>query len=252
VVSPDKKWIAYVSFPQATLWRARIDGSDRLQLANQFSCMPAWSPDSTQIVFSDFQEIYKVSNDGGPVEKLTSEGHQEVAPAWSPDGRTIYYADYPYPDPDRNRGLKMLNLATRKITLMPNTATHYVGTWSPDGKSMVAVATPPKRFVLYSAETGKWADLYKLQSDWGFWVWAPDSKAIYVAKNIPEPGEKSGVYKLTVPDGKWSLAAPFDGLNIWNGFPPPMLGIAANGQFLYLNDSSAVQIYSMKWPDKTK
>ncbi|MGC2719429.1 MAG: protein kinase [Candidatus Acidiferrales bacterium] len=249
-VSPDKKWIAYVSFPQATLWRERRDGSDRLQLANQFASMPAWSPDSTQIAFSDFQEIYKVSNDGGPVEKLTSEGHQEVGPAFSPDGKLIYFADYPAPNPENNRGLKILDLATRKITLMPDTATYHVCSWSPDGKWMVAVATPPKRFVLYSAETGKWTDLLTMKSDWGFWVWAPDSKAIYVGKSAPEPGQKAGVYKLTVPDGKSSVVAPFDGLNIWNGFPPPMLGLAPDGQFLYMNDASAVQIYSMKWPAK--
>ena len=36
-VSPDKKWIAYISFPQATLWRERVDGSDRLELADQFA-----------------------------------------------------------------------------------------------------------------------------------------------------------------------------------------------------------------------
>ncbi len=248
-VSPDKKWIAYVSFPQATLWRERVDGSDRLQLANQFASMPAWSPDSTQIAFSDFQEIYKVSNDGGPVEKLTSEGHQEVGPAFSPDGKLIYFADYPAPDPDHNHGLKILDLATRKITLMPDTATYHVSSWSPDGKWMVAVATPPKRIVLYSAETGKWTDLFKMQSDWGFWVWSPDSKAIYVGKASPEPGT-AGVYKLTVPDGKWSIEAPFDGINMWNGFPPPMLGLSPDGQFLYMNDASAVQIYSMKWPTK--
>ena len=251
-VSPDKKWIAYISFPQATLWRERVDGSDRLELADQFALMPAWSPDSTQIAFSDFQEIYKVSNDGGPVEKLTSEGHQEVGPAFSPDGKLIYFADYPAPNPDNNRGLKVLDLATRKITLMPDTATYHVCSWSPDGKWMVAVATPPKRFVLYSAETGKWTDLFKMQSDWGFWVWSTDSKAIYVGKGAPEPGEKAGVYKLTVPDGKWQLQASFEGLNDWHGFPPPMLGLSPDGQFLYMNDASAVQIYSMKWPAQAK
>ena len=175
-----------------------------------------------------------------------------MGPAFSPDGKLIYFADYPAPNPDNNRGLKVLDLATRKITLMPDTATYHVCSWSPDGKWMVAVATPPKRFVLYSAETGKWTDLFKMQSDWGFWVWSTDSKAIYVGKGAPEPGEKAGVYKLTVPDGKWQLQASFEGLNDWHGFPPPMLGLSPDGQFLYMNDASAVQIYSMKWPVQAK
>jgi hypothetical protein len=39
-------------------------------------------------------------------------------------------------------------------------------------KMVFAVATPPKRFVLYSAETGKWTDFFKPQNDWGFRVWS--------------------------------------------------------------------------------
>jgi serine/threonine protein kinase/Tol biopolymer transport system component len=251
-ISPDKKWFAYIRFPQGDLWRARVDGSDRLQLTTQFAAMPAWSPDSTQLVFADFDEIYKVSVDGGPVEKLTSEGHTEVGPAWSPDGKSILFSDYPAPDTDHNRGLKVLDLATRKVSIMPGTETFHVCSWSPDGKWMVAVATPPKRFVLFSAETGKWTDLFKMKSEWGFWVWSPDSKAVYGGRSTPEPGEVAGVYRLGVPDGTWSLAASFEGLNDWRGMPPPMLGLSPDGQFLYMTDSSAVQIYSMKWPDKVK
>ena len=29
--SKDRQWVAYVTFPEQTLWRSRIDGSERLQ-----------------------------------------------------------------------------------------------------------------------------------------------------------------------------------------------------------------------------
>ena len=119
-------------------------------------------------------------------------------------------------------------------------------------KMVFAVATPPKRFVLYSAETGKWTDFFKPQNDWGFWVWSPDSKAVYIGKGAPEPGQVPGVYRLGVPDGKWRLAASFEGLNEWVGLPPPLLGLTPDGHFVYMNDASAGQIYSMKWPTKSK
>ena len=79
-LSPDKKWIAYVAFPDAHLWRARADGSEPLKLSATEAAMPAWSPDSTQIAFSDWQQIYKVSVDGGSPDKLTSEAHEENRP----------------------------------------------------------------------------------------------------------------------------------------------------------------------------
>ena len=79
-----------------------------------------------------------------------------------------------------------------------------------------------------------------------------DSKAVYVGKSLPEPGQVPGVYRLGVPDGKWSLAASFEGLNEWVGLPPPMPGLTPDGHFVYMNDASAIQIHSMKWPDKAK
>jgi eukaryotic-like serine/threonine-protein kinase len=252
VLSPDKKWIAFTRFPQGDLWRARADGSERLQLATVYAMMPSWSPDSTQIAFTDFSEIYKVNVDGGPPERLTLIGHTEIGPTWSPDGKSIYFSDFPMAHADFNLGIKIVDLATRKVSLMPDTATYHATSWSPDGKWMLAVATPPKRFVLYSAETGKWTDFFKPQNDWGFWVWSPDSKAVYIGKGAPEPGQVPGVYRLGVPDGNWSLVASFEGLNEWVGLPPPMLGLTPDGHFVYMNDASAVQIYSMKWPAPSK
>ena len=31
-----------------------------------------------------------------------------------------------------------------------------------------------------------------------------------------------------------------------------MLGLTPDGHFVYMNDATAVQIYSMKWPTKSK
>jgi Tol biopolymer transport system component len=52
--SADGKWVTYTTYPEGTLWRSKIDGTERLQLT--FSPMqaflPRWSPDGSEIVFS--------------------------------------------------------------------------------------------------------------------------------------------------------------------------------------------------------
>jgi Tol biopolymer transport system component len=45
--SKDGQWVAYVSYPEGTLWRSKADGSERLQLTfgPGNPIMPRWSPD---------------------------------------------------------------------------------------------------------------------------------------------------------------------------------------------------------------
>ena len=53
--SRDGQWIAYVTVPERTLWRARSDGSDAFQLTFpplQVDSRPHWSTDGKRIVFA--------------------------------------------------------------------------------------------------------------------------------------------------------------------------------------------------------
>ena len=75
--SKDGQWVAYVSYPEGTLWRSKADGSDRLQLsfAPLYAMLPRWSPDGKQLVFFDYESgkpsrIYAVSADGGAPQEL--------------------------------------------------------------------------------------------------------------------------------------------------------------------------------------
>lgn len=58
---------------------------------------PAWSPDSSNVVFSRRQEslgpgdLYIVDVDGTGEMRLTSDPGDESGPTWSPDGQTIAY-----------------------------------------------------------------------------------------------------------------------------------------------------------------
>ncbi|HXM11073.1 MAG TPA: protein kinase [Terriglobales bacterium] len=245
VISPDKQWMAYRDYPQSHLWRSRLDGSEKLQLTDSVAWMPQWSPDSKWIAFSDIKEIYRVSIDGGTPEKLTAEGRTELAPNWWPDGKSIAFNDYPLPG--QVRGIKVLDMATRKVSIMPGSEGFYVPSWSPDGKYMVAIAENPSRMVVYTAESGTWKDLKIFKAPWQYWVWANDSKSVYLAVRSTGADGESGMYRLTIEDGKWDQVAKFDGMTLnldgWEGFP----SITLDGGLAMMRDTSVVQIYWAKW-----
>jgi Tol biopolymer transport system component len=247
VISPDKQWMVYRDYPRRHLWRSRLDGSEKLQLTDSLAWMPRWSPDSKWIAFSDYKEIYRASVDGGTLEKLTAKGKTEVAPTWWPDGRSIAFNDFPYPG--RIPGINIVDLATRNISIMPGSEGFYVPSWSPDGKYMVAIAENPSRMVLYSTASKTWKDLKTFKAPWPYWVWANDGKSVYFAMKEAGLDGEPGIYQLTIGTGEWDRIAKFDGLTVnldgFEGFP----SITATGQIAMMNDTSVVQIYSVKWPD---
>jgi serine/threonine protein kinase len=245
VISPDKKWMVYADYPRHYLWRSKLDGSEKLQLTDFYSAMPQWSPDSRQIAFSDWTQLYRISVDGGTPEKLIPQPNSEVAPTWWPDGKSIAFNDFPFPG--HIKGIKVLDLASRKISIMPGSEGFYVPSWSPDGKHMVAIAQNPSRMVLFSAESGTWKDLRKFEVPWGYWVWSNDSKSVYIAMATAEPGFEPGVYRLAIADGAWNQIAKFDGLTLSNSGAENFPSLTLDGRPVIMNDTSVVQIYSAKW-----
>ena len=244
-ISPDKKWMAYADYPRHFLWRSKLDGSEKLQLTDFYATMEQWSPDSKQIVFSDWRQLYLISADGGVAEKLIPNPNNEVAPFWSPDGKSITFNDYP--NPGQPRAIKVLDLATRKISIMPGSEGYYVGEWSPDGKYMIAVAQNPSRLVLYTAKSGAWRDIRKFEGAWGWCVWSNDSKSVYVQMPTAAPGVEPGFYRLGIPDGSWKLINTLDGLAVSSDSLELFFALTSDGRLAMMSDTSVVQIYYAKW-----
>lgn len=87
------------------LYAVDPDGSDLIQLTEDDSAHPAWSPDGTRIAFDKLQpdgswQIATMAADGSDVQVITSGPGVSEAPSWSPDGTWLAYdcASTPWTD----------------------------------------------------------------------------------------------------------------------------------------------------------
>jgi DNA-binding winged helix-turn-helix (wHTH) protein/Tol biopolymer transport system component len=206
--SPDGNYVAYVAFPEGTLWKANHDGSNRMQLTQppDYILNPRWSADSKEIVFTTASRdghlsIHRISAENGTRLWLMSEESSDMSdPNWSPDGRKVIFAK------SNARGyttgkqdLRIVDLETRQVTILSGSDGMYSPRWSPNGRYVVAFRYVDLGLHLFDFTTHQW---HTLPVTYGgvpeFPSFSRDSRFIYFARR----GREQGVFRIPVEGGK--------------------------------------------------
>jgi eukaryotic-like serine/threonine-protein kinase len=197
-LSPDGQFVAYVTFPEGILWKANRDGSNRMQLSEppMYVFMPRWSPDGTQILFSDISsdsEIYIVSAQGGNPRKLLPEGSgKQSDPDWSPDGHKVVFGTS-WGGQDPKSVIRIFDLDSQKISTLPGSSGMTDPRWSPDGRSIEANSFDLLTINIFDFGTQRWLGLPpKIRMN--FPEWSKDSHFIYFI----HPQDDPAVYRMRV------------------------------------------------------
>jgi Tol biopolymer transport system component len=203
--SPDGKSVAYVSFPEGTLWKADQDGANRVQLADGPGQIynPRWSPDSKQILFSTDQtapspsSIYLVSAEGGKPQKLLPQSNAGTSDAnWSPDAKKMLFCQGGPGTP--NSELRILDVESGKVSEVPGSSGMFSPRWSPDGRFVLALFVDSRRALpLLDVKTQRWS-MVPVNGDVEFPSFSRDSRYIYFLRT----GRDQGVIRIPVAGGK--------------------------------------------------
>ena len=248
--SKDGKWITYASYPEGTLWRSRIDGSERLQLTFPpiSPVLPRWSPDGKTILFFQFAQgadkparIYEVSPDGGsPRLLLPEDSKQQLDPNWSPDGSKIIFSGE---SNNPSSTIRILDVSTHQLSTLPASDGLYSPRWSPDGRYISAFSTDSQTLLLFDPETRKWTELAK--GSLGWLSWSHDGQYVYVL----DYRQKSAVIRVRVSDGKLEQIADvrdFPAAGRYGG----ALALTPDDEPLLLHDTGTQDVYSVDWQSR--
>jgi Tol biopolymer transport system component len=175
--------VSYVSLSEGTLWRSKVDGSERLQLTYppSYAVNPRWSPDGKNIVFfaTDTDKppkIYAVSPEGGsPQQLMPDEPGPQLDPNWSPDGDKIVFSSGAR---DPASSIHILDLTTHQITTLQGSRGLFSPRWSPDGRYIAALSIDQRQLLLSDFRTQKWTEVAKGRLGWP--GWSKDGQYLYV------------------------------------------------------------------------
>ena len=247
--SADGQWVAYVTVPEQSLWRSKLDGSERMQLtfSDIEAAMPRWSPDGKEIAFmrqtpkTDWR-AYLISRDGGEPRDLVPGADAGFDPSWSPDGKSIALSIHDIGQ--TSQGIQVLDLTTKKLSELPGSQDVFSPRWSPDGKYIAAVTIDSQKIMLFELSTQRWTELVST-SLVGYPSWSHDSQYLYFDTALTQD---TALFRVRILDHKLErLRSLNDVRRFWGVFGPSWSGLTPDDSPLILRDTGTQEIYAIDW-----
>jgi Tol biopolymer transport system component len=245
--SKDAQWVAYVSYREGTLWRSKLDGSERLQLTfpPMYPLLPRWSPDGKNLIFFEFAQsvtkparIYEVSADGGsPQQLMPDDPRQQLDPNWSPDGTKIVFSNE---SNDPTSAIHVLDVNSHQVSDLPGSQGLYSPRWSPDGRYISAFSADSMRLLLFDSQSQKWTELANGSLSW--LNWSHDGQYVYVL----DFRGKDAVVRIRVRDHQVEQVVDLKGFATAGRYGA-CLSLTPDDSPLLLRDTGSQDVYSVDW-----
>ncbi|HUI52366.1 MAG TPA: winged helix-turn-helix domain-containing protein [Terriglobales bacterium] len=253
--SRDGEWVTYTSYPDGTLWRSKVDGSERRQLTFPplRALLPRWSPDGRQIAFNATLpdagvtwNVYLIPSEGGAPQRILPSEQSQIDVNWSPDGSSLIFGTQSV----SNMPIYSFDLRSSRVSALPGSDGLFSPRWSPDGKYIAAISSQaPRILMLFDCSTQRWTEL---NAKGGSMSWSRDARYIYF-QDWSDPAQLLGnrIVRLRLDSRKIENIVDLKSLGrLSTGTNMEWFGLAPDDSPLFARDISNTEIYALdiQWP----
>ncbi|NUQ30411.1 MAG: hypothetical protein HOQ35_18100 [Acidobacteriaceae bacterium] len=244
--SRDGQWMAWTAYPEGTLWRSRIDGSERMRLTDVggLARFPHWSPDGSQIAYITADtdivgKIFRISVNGGRPEALIADTSNQGVPTWSPDGEKLAFGQIVNfgVGGQHMEQVRILDLKTRSVTTLPGSKGLWTVRWSPTEDYISAVTTDNKKLMLFDIKRSSWTEIANVGIN--DCVWSHDGQYLY----FDSPAEPT-IYRVKIRTRTLEKYASLEGIRR-TGFFGWSLNLAPDDTPVLLREAGIHEVYAL-------
>jgi len=246
--SLDGQWVAWLNASDGSLWRSRIDGSQRIELTTpplRIFTMK-WSPDNRRLALMAKEpgmpwKLYLIDSEGGKLTPLLNEDRNEADPDWSSDGQSIVFGRLPNRmDSRQPKAIYLLNIQSHKVTEIPGSTGFFSPRLSPDGRYIAAIRLDQRALLLFDRAQERWTTI--ATHGVGDPAWAHDGRYLYF-QDFLEKGKP--IYRIAVPAGEPESVANITNLSPIAATDYRLIGLAPGDLPVVSAHTSTVNLYSV-------
>ena len=251
-VSHDGLWVAYSVYPEGSLWKSRLDGTERTRLSahDEYTRMPQWSADDHEIFYLRMTEgkpwsLAQVDARGGKSGILAIGASGTTELAYSSAGDQLVM-DQTGAGDTRSRKLAILSSKGQLIEELPESEGMTAARWSADGRYISAITADREQLRVFDRVSRKWGVVFT-SATIGADVWDRKENTLYfMARQKSTASQEQRCTLFRFQPGGQGVSEVMEIPEVYaNGDVSRALEATARGDLIFEYLEGAAEIYDL-------